>query len=537
MEFGFPWQFEGRRSAVMASGGAVATSHPIAARTGVRVLEDGGSAADAAVATAAVLNVVEPHMTGIGGDAFALAQFDGEYAALNGSGGAPAAATVDAYRERIDADGDGEPTVPRGGGLPVTVPGALDAWQRLLDRYGRWSLADVLEPAVDYARDGVPVPEYVARQWNRSGDRLQGAAAETFLPGGSAPGPGDRFRNPALADTFERIAADGIDVLYGGEVGESVVETVQKHGGFLSLADLEAHEGEWTEPISTEYHGVEVLEHPPNGQGAVALEALNVAEEFDLAADPTDPERLHRLVEAVKVGFADGYEYVSDPDRVDVPLDRMLSQSYAAERAAEIGPDAGTYAPKAKAEGQDTVYLSVVDGDGNAVSFINSIYMSFGSALAADGFALQNRGHSFSLDPDHANAIEPGKRPYHTIIPAMCREDGEFRASWGVMGGSMQPQGHLQVAAALVDSGRNPQAALDAPRFRWLDGKRVALETNRIPDATVADLRDRGHEIVEEDEFFDGGGHWGGGQVIWRRDDGTLVAGSDPRRDGQAIGF
>jgi gamma-glutamyltranspeptidase/glutathione hydrolase len=546
MEFSYPWEFDSRRAATMATNGMVATSHPLAARTGLRVLEDGGTAADAAVATAAVLNVVEPHMTGIGGDAFALVHEDGDYAALNASGGAPDAASIDDYRERTDAtDDDGNPVMPADGGLPVTVPGALDGWAKLLERHGSRGLADLLAPAIEYAREGVPVTEYISRQWHHAADRLRAfeAASETFLPGGEAPDPGQRFSNPDLADSFETIAAEGPGALYGGDLGAAVVDTVQAHGGTLALSDLESHEGEWTDPISTTYRGVEVLEHPPNGQGVVALEALNVAEQFDLDADPTDPKRLHRLVEATKLGFADGYAHVTDPEAYDVPLDAMLSKEYATERADEVAHDAGTYDARAGAwpgtggAGDETVYLTVVDGDGTAVSLINSVYMSFGSGLVAGGFALQNRGHSFSLDADHANCLEPGKRPYHTIIPAMLREDGEFRASWGVMGGSMQPQGHLQVVANLVDSGLNPQTALDAPRFRWLDDRRVALETSRLPDATVAALRERGHEVVAEDDFFERGGHWGGGQFVYRDAEGTLVGGSDPRRDGLAVGY
>ncbi len=539
MDFEYPWRFAGRRSAVAAPNGMVATSHPLAARAGVRAMENGGTAADAAVAAAAVLNVVEPHMTGIGGDAFALTHFDGEYAGLNGSGGAPADADLAAYREATDAETDaGEPRMPADGGLPVTVPGALDAWHRLLDRYGRFDLATALEPAIGYARSGVPVPEYVARQWSHAADRLRqfDRASDTFLAGGDPPGTGDTFRNPELARTFSLVAEEGPEVLYGGEVGRDVVEVVREHGGALSLSDLEAHAGEWTEPIAREYRGIEVVEHPPNGQGAVALEALGVAEQFDLPGDPTDPERIHRLIEAVKAAFADGYAHITDPDHEDVPVETMLSEDYAAARAGEIDATAGTYDARAGETG-DTVYLTAVDPDGNAVSFINSVYMSFGSGLAARGFALQNRGHSFSLDPDHANSLVPEKRPYHTIIPAMLRKNGDFRASWGVMGGSMQPQGHLQVVANLVDAGLNPQAALDAPRFRWLDGTRVAVETNRLPEETVADLRERGHDVVSEDDFFERGGHWGGGQMVYRDDEGTLIGGSDPRRDGQAVGF
>ncbi|MFB6280488.1 MAG: gamma-glutamyltransferase [Haloferacaceae archaeon] len=536
MEFSYPWEFTGRRSPTMATGGMVATSHPLAARTGTRVLEDGGTAADAAVATAAVLGVVEPHMTGIGGDAFALTQFDGEYAALNGSGGAPAAATLEAYRSELD-DGDGEPEIPSEGGMPVTVPGALDAWKRLIDRYGRRDLADLLAPAAEYAREGVPVGQNVARELRRPADRIAEfpGTADTFLVDGEAPDPGDRVANPDLAATYETIAEEGIGAFYGGEIGADLVETVRAHDGKLTLDDLADHEGEWTEPISTEYRGVEVLEHPPNGQGTVALTALNIAEQFDLPGDPTDPDRLHHLIEAIKLAFADGYQYIGDPDVVDVPLDTMLSAEYARTRAEEIGHRADTYAPRA-GPSSDTVYLSVVDGDGNAVSFINSIYMSFGSGLSTRGFAIQNRGHSFSLDPEHNNALAPGKRPFHTIIPAMLREDGEFRAAVGVMGGSMQPQGHLQVIHNLVGGGLNPQAAIDAPRFRWLDDRRVALETRRVPDRVVANLRGRGHRIVPEDETEELGA-FGGGQMIYRTADGRLIGGSEPRKDGQAIGF
>jgi gamma-glutamyltranspeptidase/glutathione hydrolase len=538
-EFEYPWRFDSRRSAVMSTEGMVATSHPVAAGAGARVLEEGGTAADAAVTTAAVLNVVEPGMTGIGGDMFALTHFDGDYEALNGSGGAPAEADLEAYRERTDECEGGEPVMPAEGGLPVTVPGALDGWQRLVNRYGAFDLSELLDPAIERARGGVPVPEYVADTWARAAPRLRqyDASAETYLLDGEAPGVGEVFRNPDLADTFETIATEGICTLYGGEVGERVVERARAHGSALRLGDLEDHAGQWTCPVSTTYRGLEVLEHPPNGQGTVALEALNVAENFGVPGETTHPDRLHHLVEAIKVGFADGYEHITDPERYDVPMDALLSKEYAAARAESVGHRAGSYAPGAKAWGSDTVYLSVVDGEGNAVSFINSIYMNFGSALVAAGFALQNRGHSFSLDPEHANSLEPEKRPYHTIIPAMLREDGEFRGAWGVMGGDMQPQGHLQVVSNLVDGHLNPQAALDAPRFRWLDGKRVALETNRVPDEVVATLRARGHRILEEDPFLDQGGHWGGGQAILRTAEGVLIGGSDPRKDGHAVGL
>lgn len=540
MDFEYPRCFNSRRSATMARNGMVATSQPLAAQTGVRIMQDGGNAADAAVATAAVLSVVEPHMTGIGGDAFALVHFDGEYAALNGSGSAAAGADIDDYREQIDAETtDEEPAIPVNGGLPVTVPGALDAWESLLERYGNLSLATVLDPAIDYARDGFPLTELIAQQFAASADRVQSfdAAAETFLPTGDPPSPSDRFVNPTLADTLELIASEGIGVFYGGEVGADVVETVKEHGGSLALTDLESHDGEWVDPLSTEYRGIEVLEHPPNTQGQVALEALNIASEFNLPTDPADPDRLHHLIETMKIAFADGYAYIGDLREVDVPLEKMLSQEYAADRASEIGHRASSYPPRAGPAGTDTVYLATVDGDGNAVSFINSNYFPFGSGLVARGFVLQNRGAGFSLDPDHPNALAAGKRPFHTNMPAMLREDGDFRAAWGVMGGPMQPQGHLQVISNLTDSKLNPQAAIDAPRFRWLSGREVALETTRIPSTVITNLRGRGHRIVDEETHLAAGDSFGGGQCVYRNASGMLVGGSDPRRDGQAIGY
>jgi gamma-glutamyltranspeptidase/glutathione hydrolase len=536
VDFDYPWTFGGRRSATMAPNGIVATSHPLAANAGLRVLESGGTAADAAVATAAVLGVVEPHMTGIGGDAFALVHDDGDYEALNASGPAPAAATLDAYAERGADSG-----IPSDGGLPVTVPGAVDGWRRLLARYGSRPLAALLDPAIRYAREGVPVTEYIAAQWQAAEPRLATVdrTAETFLPGGSAPRAGERFRNAALADSLELLADEGASALYGGDLGERAVETVRDHDGLLALSDLREYEAEWTEPISTTYRGVEVLEHPPNGQGAIALEALNIAEQLDVPADPTDPERFHLLAEATKCAFADGYEAIADPDVADVPTERLLSKPYATERAAEIGHEAADRPARIDA-GDDTVYCSVVDADGQAVSFIQSNYMSFGAALTVGGFVLQNRGFAFETDPDHRNALEPGKRPFHTIIPAMLRDEDGFRASFGVMGGPMQPQGHVQVVSNLVDAGLNPQAAVDAPRYRYVEGGTLAVESDRLPEATVAALRERGHDVLGSDGFplhdAAGFGGFGGAQVIWQGENG-LIAGSEPRKDGHAVGY
>jgi gamma-glutamyltranspeptidase/glutathione hydrolase len=538
-EFEYPWQFIGRRSAVMASNGMVATSHPLAAQVGVQTLKEGGNAADAAVATATMLNFVEPHMTSIAGDMFALTHFDGEFEALNGSGRAPAAADIDTYRERTDETEEGEPIIPAEGGLPVTVPGAVDGFHQLVERYGTCEFGELLQPTIEYARQGVPVAEYVAAQWEAAAPRVADfdSFAETFLPEGRPPEPEEVFVNPDFADSLERIGREGIETFYGGELGEEIVEKVQEHDGVLELSDLENHESRWGDPISTEYRGVEVLEHPPNTQGVVALQALNLLENFEISEDPADAERLHRMIEATKIAFADAYEFVSDPEAEEIPLETMLSKSYASERAREIGSSVGEYEPQADGP-SNTVYLTVVDGDGNAVSLINSGFYPFSSGLVVGGFALQNRGFSFSLDPEDANALAPEKRPFHTLVPAMLAEDGEFRASFGVMGGDIQPQGHMQVVANMVDSGLNPQAALDTPRFRFLENHEVTLETSRLPEETIADLRDRGHGVITEEEYFvPDANHYGGAQLILRKDDGTLIGGSEPRRDGQAIGF
>ncbi len=539
-DFDYPWSFEGRRSAVMAQKGMVATSQPLAAQAGVHILQSGGNAADAAIAAVATLGVVEPHMTGIGGDAFALTHFDGEYAALNGSGPAPSNARLDRYRQKTDyTSDDGTPVIPTSGGLPVTVPGALDAWQRLIDRYGTLSLAETLQPAIKHARNGFPATELIAHQLSRHAGRirLDDTAAGIFQSDEEGVSPGDQITNRELANTLEWIASEGPDVLYGGELGSDIVAAVNDQGGVLSLADLDAFEGTWDDPVSTQYHGVQVLEHPPNTQGLIALEALNIAATLDLSADPLDPDRLHHLIETMKMAFADGRATIGDPKTSDIPLDQMLSSEHAKKRASEIRHRAACYKPRIGETGSDTVCVVAVDADGNAVSFLNSIYYPFGSGIVVRGVPLQNRGAAFSLDPDHPNVLEPGKRPFHTNTPAMLRADGEFRAAWGIMGGPMQPQGHLQFLVNLIDSGLNPQAALDAPRFRWRSGRKVALETTRIPSEVITNLRGRGHRIVDEQTHYDAGDSFGGGQCIYRTPEGTLIGGSDPRLDGQAIGY
>jgi gamma-glutamyltranspeptidase/glutathione hydrolase len=528
--------FHSRRSVVRCTGGMVCTSQPLAALAGLDVLRAGGDAVDAAVTAAAVLNVVEPISTGIGGDMFALVwRADKERLyALNGSGRAPAGATLEAYYARGLTKMDSIPFV---GPLPITVPGALHGWQTLLDRWGRRSLADVLGPAIRHAYNGYPVSELIAAGWARNAPRMRQFpdTANTYLIDGQPPRVGQIMHIQALGRSLEAIAADGIKVFYRGEIGRAIADAVQAEGGFLSFDDLRDHTSSWVEPISTTYHDHGIYECPPNGQGLAALLALNIAATFNIramsAADAT-----HVLIEAMKLAFADAHRYIADPRMADVPVEGLLSAEYTAARCRLIKMDqAGDPSPGIPPAGDDTVYLTVVDEDRNAVSFINSNYMGIGSGLVGGetGIALQNRGAGFSLDPDHPNCLAPRKRPYHTIIPAMIFRDDKPLYSFGVMGGAMQPQGHLQVAINLIDLGMDPQRALDAPRFRVIEGRRVTLEPG-IPKDVAEELRRRGHDIASPDLP----GTYGGGQIIQiDPETGALAGGSDPRKDGCAIGY
>lgn len=548
-----------RRSNVLARRGMVATSQPLAAMAGLRILLAGGNAADAAVATAAALAVVEPMSTGIGGDAFALfydaqARPTGAYAtplvnqrvtALNGSGRAPAGMHLEDLRRA------GMSEIPLDSPHSVTTPGTVAAWADLLARHGAMPLGVVLQPAIEYARDGFPVSELIAASWQRGEARLgRLPSGLELLPGGRAPRMGQVVRLPELAHTLQAIAEGGAEAFYRGEIARRIAAFVQEQGGRLDAADLAAHRSTWDEPIAIEYHGLRVWECPPNGQGLAALLALGMVAGDDLAAAAPD-ERWHLLIEATRLAFADARRWVADPTFVDLPLAELLSPPYLAGRRREIDPLRANLAPRSglcAAEGRplqpaprsDTVYLSVVDGQGNACSFINSLYHGFGSGLVAPGtgVALQNRGALFSLDPEHPNRLEPGKRPYHTIIPALATQGDDLWACFGVMGGFMQPQGHLQVLVNLWDLDLWPQEALDAPRFCLLEGEpsgRVAVEAS-AGDALIRSLQARGHDVVVtagmERTVF------GVGQVI-RRDplNGVLTAGSDPRRDGCALGW
>ncbi|MDE2821294.1 MAG: gamma-glutamyltransferase [Chloroflexota bacterium] len=535
------FDFKSRRSMVSARRGMVGASNPLAAQAGLNILRTGGNAADAAVATSAMMNVMDPGSCGVGGDCFAL-YFDAktrQVTALNGSGRAPQALTLDAARalgwERMN---------PRHA-HSVTVPGAARGWHDLLARHGRMTLADVLQDAIHYAEDGYPLAPVVGYRWERSGAFLRSAAhAEEYLPNGRMPKAGQVLRLPGLAKTLRMIVEGGPDAFYTGPVAEAIVSSLQEQGGLMTLDDLKNHHSTWDEPISSDYRGVTVYECPPNGQGLTALIALNIASHFDLGALPWDsPQRIHLMAECMRLAWADAHEYIADMSQADLLLEGLLSKAYAAERAALIHryytfdplPTPGELPG-----GSDTIYLSVVDGEGNACSFIKSLYMGFGVGIVAEGTGvwLQNRGAGFSLAPGHRNALAPGKRPYHTIIPGLALKDGELWASFGVMGGFMQPQGHFQVISALVDDDLNPQEALNRPRWyidRGDPGGALLIEEG-TPFKTMADLAERGHRIQPEAGI--GRGNFGRGQIIrYDAETGVMHGGSEPRADGQIAAF
>jgi gamma-glutamyltranspeptidase/glutathione hydrolase len=529
-------RFTSRRSTVYGSRGVVATSQPLAAEAGVELLRQGGNAFDAAVATAAVLNVVEPTSTGLGGDVFALYRTaDGDVGALCSSGGAPSDATIDAVRDAIGGDDGADVEMPYRGPHTVTVPGTARGWETTVDEFGRSTLADCLAPAVRYALDGYPVSEVVAAQWEH-GEELftDDHARDAYLPDGRAPRVGERIRLPALGRTLERVADEGADVVYEGDVGEAIVDAVQSKGGFLSMDDLRAFEPEFVDPISTTYGGCAVYELPPNNQGLVVLEALNIAAEAGVH-DAEGVERSHLLAEATKRAFHDGHRYITDPAFEEIPP--LNSRQWARARAGSIGDEASSdvsFRPRTHAEDADTVLVCVADDEGNVVSYINSRFAGFGSGLVAGetGIALQNRGASFSLDPSHPNSLAPGKKPFHTLIPGLLDfapdETHDDWAAFGVMGGFMQPQGHVQLVSNLVDRAYPIQRALDEPRWRYREDGTLAVE-ERLPGATK--LARRGHDVrVLPASMF-------GGAQLARNRDGTLSGATEPRKDGSVAAY
>lgn len=519
------------RSTVYAPRAVAATSQPLATATALEIMRNGGNAIDAAVAAAAVLNVTEPHMTGMGGDMFAIlwSAREGRLVGLDASGKSGSNTDVDAMVA------EGRTRVPGSGPQSVTVPGALSGWSALVDTYGELTLAEVLAPAIRIAEEGFPVTPIIAQDWAGTvgGLRRDPGSAATFLIDGEAPKAGDWFRNADLARTFQRVADEGPGVFYGGELGRTVVDGLAEMGGYLTLEDLRNHDVRWVEPLSVDYGEYTLYELPPAGQGIAALQMLKMLEGFDLKAmGHNSPEYLHTLIEAKKLAHADLARYVADPDHMDVRPEALLDSDYLARRAGLIDPEraADRVDPGSLVTDSETIYLTVADEDGNMISFINSIYGYFGArvVIPGTGLMLQNRGAGFTLQEGHPNRIEPNKRPLHTIIPAFVTKDGEPWASYGVMGGSMQPQGHVQVLLNMVEFGMDPQEAIDAPRFRHFSGTSVAVENL---DPLVAATLDRmGHELR-----YPHGVAFGGGQLIVRLARGWAAA-SDPRKDGMAAG-
>ncbi len=525
------FQFPGR-SPVRATDAMVATSHPLATFEALEVLRSGGNAMDAAVCAAAVQAVIEPQSTGIGGDCFVLycPEGRGNVLAFNGSGRAPASATVDWYLEK------GFDQVPVHGPHSVTIPGAIDAWCRLLEDHGRKGIDAALAPAIRYAEQGYVVHDRVAFDWAESVATLASDqnAARIFLPNGRAPLAGDLHRQPELAATLRTIARRGWDGFYTGEVAEDMVSHLRALGGLHSLEDFTATKGEYVTPVSTHYRGYEIHQMPPNNQGLTALLMLNILAGYQLdSLDPLGAERLHLEIEAGRLAYRERDNLVADPDHAPVPVKELLSKRHAERLRAAIDPvRAMSHLPRLELQMSDTVYISVVDRDRNAVSFINSTYHSFGSGVVSPktGIVLQNRGSSFRLDPKHPNCIAPRKRPMHTIMPGMVTRHGRPVMPFGVMGGGYQPFGHVHFLTNMTDFGMDPQAALDAPRV-FYDADVVEAERS-VPAATIAGLRQRGHRVETASEPH------GGGQAVWIDwEKGTLTGASDPRKDGCALGY
>ena len=511
----------------------VATSQPLAAQAGLRMLLAGGNAVDAAVAAAIALTVVEPESNGIGGDLFAIVWDGQRLHGLNASGRSPTALGPNRFR--------GMSAVPKHGWDAVTVPGAVSGWAELSRRFGTLPLHRLAEPAISYARDGFLLSPVIASEWAQAASSFDGlggfeAFAASFLPGGRAPRVGEVFRLPGQATTLEEIAATGGESFYRGELAQAIIADARRHGGLLTAQDLADHTADWVGTISTDYHGTELHEIPPNGQGLAALIALGILRHHELASTRVDSaDSLHLQIEAMKLAFADVHRYCADPEYMTIDAGDMLDDSYLEQRASLIdmrtaaNPEFGTL-PRG-----DTVYLTTGDASGMMVSLIQSTYSAFGSGIVipGTGISMQNRVAGFVLEEGHPNQVSGGKRPLHTIIPAFLMRDGQPQASFGVMGGAMQPQGHVQMVVRMIDYGQNPQTASDAPRWRVDTGREVNVESG-FASELLSDLRSRGHLITEG--MPKDGSSFGGAQILWRTDAG-YSAGSDHRKDGQATGY
>lgn len=544
-----PQPFKAGRSVTVANSGMVATSHPLAAQVGLDVLKRGGNAVDAAVATSAAMGLMEPTSCGIGGDLYAIvwdAKAQKLYG-LNASGRAPGKATLAYFKEKKLAD------IPTSGPLSWSVPGCVDGWDQLRARFGTMGFKQLLAPSIEYAETGVPVPEVIAGHWKSVAKMKDPGMRETFLiRDGDArrpPNAGEVFKNRSLAHSYRMIAADGRDAFYKGQLARELVAFSDKVGGLFAPKDFADHTSEWVEPVKTTYRGYDVWEIPPPGQGIAALQMLNTLEPHDLKTmGPESPDYWHLLVEAKKLAFADRAKFYADPAFARVPVNELISKEYAATRAKLIDPKkalADVPAGDPKLSTSETIYLTVVDKDRNCVSLIQSNYAGFGSGLSAPGtgFGIQNRGCLFSLDANHANKLEPGKRPFHTIIPALVTKGGKPWLTFGVMGGDMQPQGHAQVLVNLIDFGMSVQAAGESPRVEHVgsatptgtagqpNGGTVRAEAG-IPDAVVKELERRGHAV--ERVRANGGGYQG---ILIDPKTGVLHGGSEARKDGAAVGY
>jgi gamma-glutamyltranspeptidase/glutathione hydrolase len=523
------YSYPSRRTVIYGKKGMVAASQPLAAQAGLEILKKGGNAIDAAIAAAACLTVVEPTSNGIGGDLFALVWSDGKLHGLNSSGPAPGSISAARLREA------GMNEIPKFGWVPVTVPGIPAGWAQLSERFGKLPFREVLEPAVEYAREGHAVSPTTSRYWQGAyrayKAQLKGEEFkhwfETFAPEGRGPKPGEVWKSEDHARTLESIGESKAESFYRGDLADRIDQFSRQYDGFLRKEDLAAYQPEWVNPVSINYRGYDVWEIPPNGHGIVALMALNIAKGFEFT-EKDNVETFHRQIEALKLAFADGKRYISDPAFMDAAVEQLLSENYAAERRKLISGQAILPEPGKPSPG-GTVYLAAADGEGNMVSLIQSNYMGFGSGLVVPGtgIALHNRGYNFVLDENHCNCIAGGKRPYHTIIPGFLTKDGEAVGPFGVMGGFMQPQGHMQVIMNTIDFHLNPQQALDAPRWQWMEGRRVEVEPG-FPVHIAEQLKARGHQISMQLEA----GGFGRGQIIWRTEEGTLCGGTEPRTDG-----
>lgn len=521
-------KYPSRRSLVYGHKGMVATSQPLAAQAGLDILKKGGNAVDAAIATAACLTVVEPTSNGIGGDAFAIVWMNDKMYGYNGSGKSPETLSISALNER------GIKEIPKHGMIPVTVPGAPETWNALSERFGNLSLSQCLEPAILYANEGFAVSAITSKYWRRAEKHyrrsFQGEVFnewfKVFTKNDDSPKPGDLWTLKDHGKTLKAIGKTNARDFYKGDISEKIHQFSMKHGGFITKDDLKSHRGEWVDPVKVHYKGVDVWELPPNGQGIIALMALNIVKHLDLK-ERDHQETYHRQIEALKLAFEDGKHYITDPNSMKMSVKTLLSEEYGKQRAKLI--DEKALLPKAgKPEGSGTVYLATADRDGNMVSFIQSNYMGFGSGVVipGTGISLQNRGHNFSMNPEEENALSPGKRTYHTIIPGFLTKGKKAIGPFGVMGGFMQPQGHMQMVNNLIDFQLNPQEALDAYRWQWIKDKKIEIEAG-TPNHIVEGLTERGHEV----QWALDSGSFGRGQMIFKVGEG-LVGATEPRTDG-----